>query len=229
MTNQWDTYAALVDDRIGSGGDDLHTKLIDPLILSYIGNPKAKDVIDLGCGNGYLFGKLPGLSSYTGVDSSEKLLGYAKKRLPKRSDVTLLQSDIAGPLSLPDAGADLCIANMSLQYVPSLENIPAEIFRLLRPGGVFILIVDHPGHALFARAQELAGKPNEKFINFGSYFNEGVRQKNSLWNKAVLSYYHRTTASYLNAFSGFFTAEHMDELTKDGETPRILGIKFVKE
>lgn len=222
--NQWDDHADLIDDRIGSGGDDLHIKLIDPLILSYLGDVFGKTVLDLGCGNGYLFHKLSGVASYTGIDSSPKLLERARQRIPSG---TFIQTDISQPLGQPKV--DVVVCNMVLQYVPVLDGVVFNVARLLKPEGVFVMIIDHPSHALFVRAQQLVGKNSDKFLDLASYFQEGKRAKKSLWDKAVLTYYHRTLASYVNAFSQSLHLDRMDEVSEDGEMPRILGLKFIKE
>jgi len=76
---------------------------------------------------------------------------------------------------------------------------------------VLIVIIDHPGHALFLRAQELTGKKNEKFLDSASYFQPGLRKKKSLWDKAILEYYHRPVMDYINVFTPYF---HLIKLLK---------------
>ena len=226
--NQWDTYADLLDERIGTGGDDLHTKLIDPLIVSYAGDTSGKTVVDLGCGNGYLFGKLSPRARFIGVDGSDLLLEKAKERTKKLESTQFISSDISKPLPLDDHIADIVIANMVLQYVPDLAGVCQNITRILKKDGLCIMIIDHPGHLLFLRAQEVAGKSNNKFLDSTSYFIEGERRKKSLWDKAILTFYHRTVTSYINAFAKQFHLDQMDEVSEDGEMPRVLGLKWKK-
>lgn len=222
--NQWDVHAGLYDEHMGDGGDALHTKVIDPLIVSYLGNVSGKTVVDLGCGNGYAFHLLQGIASYTGVYSSPKLLENAKRRVPAG---TFVEADITKPLDLPPA--DIILCTMVLQYVPVLDGVVDNVAQLLKPAGICSVIVDHPSHALFARAQQLADRKNEKFLDLTSYFEEGKRMKLSLWGKATLSYYHRTVASYVNAFAKKLRLDRMDEVSENGEVPRILGFTCIKE
>ena len=225
--NQWDTYADVFDEGIGSGGDTLHTKCIDPVLLRYVGDTTEKNVVDLGCGNGYFFHKLPAGTKYIGVDDSKELLAKASGRIQDLS-TRFVQADIARGLSLGAGIADVVVCNMVLQYIPDLSGVRKNVFKILKNRGVFAISIDHPAHALFVRAQTLAGKADTKFLTSASYFTEGQRQKRSLWDKAVLTYYHRTVAAYVNAFSSQFRLDRMDEVSEDGETPRILGLKFIK-
>lgn len=227
MTNQWDQYADLYDTGIGDTGDSLHQKLIEPLIRSYTGDVSSKTVIDVGCGNGYLSGVLRA-KSYVGIDASLKLIQKAKIRSNKITGVTFVRNDITKPIPSHVHPSDFVIANMVLQYVGNIDAVAKNVDALLVDGGFFIAVIDHPAHALFTRAQELAGMHNDKFIDNPSYFNEGYRRKKSLWSKAELSYYHRTIAGYVNTFTNLLHLDRIDELTEDGEMPRILGMKFSK-
>ena len=61
-----------------------------------------------------------------------------------------------------------------------------------------------------------------------SYFISGKRTKKSLWDKATLEYYHRSTESYINPFTKFLQLDTMKELSQNGEMPVILGLKWKK-
>lgn len=229
MSNQWDTYADLYDKGIGIYGDALHTKLIDPIIFQFLGERKYDAILDAGCGNGYLLKILARKAQrIVGIDASKKLLTAAAKNTKELSNVSIVPGDIAQKLPFDSCSFDVIIANMVLQYLPSLETFASESARVLKTGGLLIVIVDHPAHALFLRAQELVGKKNEKFLTSASYFASGKRLKKSLWDKATLEYYHRPVEEYINPFTKLFSLDTMTELSEDGEIPRILGTKWVK-
>ena len=221
---QWNKYASLYNKGIGKSGDMLHQDLIDPIIFGFINSWKESSVLDAGCGNGYLVNKLALLAKQiVGVDASEKLLKSATSQvLHKNASFQL--ADITKKLPFGNSNFDVVIANMVIQYLPLLENFAKESSRLLKVNGKLIIIIDHPSHALFLRAQELIGKKNDKFLSSGSYFKSGLRKKKSLWDKAILEYYHRPIMEYINIFSDYFRLERMEEKTEDGEMPRILGL-----
>ncbi|MCL4364145.1 class I SAM-dependent methyltransferase [Patescibacteria group bacterium] len=229
VKNQWDRYAYIYERGIGQGGDTLHDNLIDPLIFKYLGNKKYQTIVDAGCGNGYLLKRLSGLADLViGLDYSIKLLETAKRKISGNRKIKLIQTDLTKQLPLEKASVDVIIANMSLQYLPSLKVFAEECQRTLKKNGLLIVTVDHPGHFLFSRAQELAGKKDPHFIEADSYFSERKFKKNSLWGQAVLEYYHRPLKSYLNVFSRYLRLIEVDENSQDGETPRILGLLFEK-
>lgn len=230
VVNQWDKYAEIFDRGIGNGEEDLHRNYLDPLIFSYLGQKKYKTIVDAGCGNGYLLNKLAKISTYVvGLDYSDKLLKASKERIKGSKNISLLKADLTQRLPIKDNSTDVVIANMVLQYLPQLESFAKECYRILKPGGLLLILVDHPGHYLYARAQELNGKKDPHFLESGSYFKEGRRKKKSLWNKAILEYYHRTVSGYINPFNFLFKLVKVDENTQDKETPRILAMKFVKK
>lgn len=227
MDNQWDKYAKLYNQGIGKEGDQLHTKLIDPIIFDFIGRYQSKTILDVGCGNGYLLKKLASQAKkVVGIDSSRKLLQYARGLISQNCQLIL--ADLNKKFPLKPNSFDIVIANMVVQYLPTLNRFVVETARVLKKKGILVIILDHPAHALFLRAQGLVGARNKKFIDSDSYFKLGKRRKHSLWDKAILEYYHRPIKDYLNPFTPYFYLEKLEEKTSDGELPRILGMKWVK-
>lgn len=229
VNNQWDKYADIYDTGIGDGAEDLHMNYLDPLIFDYLGDRNYEGIVEVGCGNGYLLRKLSVKSKgVVGLDYSAELLKTAKKRIGLSKNIRLVLSDASKELPLESNSVDVIVANMVLQYLPELSVFANESFRILKNGGLLLVLVDHPAHLLFARSQELAGKKDTHFIDTGSYFAEGMRKKNSLWNKAVLEYCHRTVGGYINSFAKYLALRRIDEISQDNEVPRILGLKFEK-
>lgn len=100
-------------------------------------------VLDVGCGNGRLFGFLRehNLSvSYTGIDITPPLLAEARRTYP---DGKFFEGVLPGPLPLPDRSFDVVFAIAVLHHLPAPINDAAcrELFRLLRPGGRAIVSV----------------------------------------------------------------------------------------
>lgn len=223
---QWNQYAELYHQGKGISGDDLHNDLIKPTLDKFLGDYSGKRVLDAGCGNGFLENYLAEKAKQVvGIDSSEKLLSFAKKNI-SQENVEFKQENLLEKLPVADSSFDIVIANMVLQYLPELSIFAQETERTLKPNGTFLMFIDHPSHALFLRAQELMGKKNEKFINSGGYFESGLRKKHSLWNQAILQYYHRPLSNYLNVFSKHLRLDQVEEVSNDGEIPRILGAKW---
>lgn len=93
------------------------------------------DVLDLACGSAPLHPRLPGVSSYLGIDRNRAELDAARSlgRGP-------LRRAPASDLPLPAASVDTVVVSMALMLVP-LEATLTEVARVLRPGGVLVATV----------------------------------------------------------------------------------------
>lgn len=228
--NQWDKYSYLYNQGIGSEGDSLHKQYVDPLIFQYLGEFDNKVIIDAGCGNGYLLKKLAlRAKKVIGLDNSSDLINFAKSHTKGLSNVEIKQADLLSKWPIKSNSYHIIIANMLLQYLPRLDSFAKESFRVLIKNGLLIITIDSPLHSLFVRAQGLLGKKDKKLFQMGSYFKKEKRLKKTLWDKAILEYYHRPLMDYINSFALYFKLERLDENTEDGEMPRILGMKWIKK
>ena len=99
-------------------------------------------VLDLACGDGYLLHLLsqraqPNLR-LIGVDMSEHELQAARQRLD--SDVTL-HHEQAQQLSLSDSSVDIVVCHMALMLMSALDEVVAELHRILAPNGTFAAVI----------------------------------------------------------------------------------------
>ncbi|MXP64209.1 class I SAM-dependent methyltransferase [Roseomonas sp. M0104] len=101
------------------------------------------DVVEFGCGTGQNLSLLRrhGARSLRGCDLSAGMLAQARARDPA---LQLWRQDMAQPLPLADATADLALFSLSLEHVAALAPPLAEARRLLRPGGRLAVLEIHP-------------------------------------------------------------------------------------
>lgn len=100
--------------------------------------------IDLGSGKGTdvlrMAAKVGNAGFVYGIDVSEGMLEQARKNAEKLSvkNVTFIQSDLEA-ITLPSEIADVIISNCTLNHVADKQRVWNEIFRILKPGGRFIV------------------------------------------------------------------------------------------
>jgi ubiquinone/menaquinone biosynthesis C-methylase UbiE len=107
-------------------------------------------VLDLGCGIGNTtlpFAETWPQAAVTGIDLSAPALRYAHARAESLGVAVHFRQANAECTALPDASFDIVAAHILLHETSraALDHILAEAFRLLRPGGVF-LVADVPRH-----------------------------------------------------------------------------------
>jgi len=102
----------------------------------------APRVLDLGCGNGALLGKLaPRIARGAGVDRSSRMIDLARARTRAAGDAHLDYQTVDGPdLPFADASFDVVISLLSFRYL-DWDPVMNEIRRVLVPGGR-LLVVD---------------------------------------------------------------------------------------
>ena len=128
---------------------------IDPDIIAHFygcGSPlppalEGATVLDLGCGTGrdvFIAAKLVGPSGKViGVDMTPSQLEFARSHEAKQierlglpeSNVTFVQSYIEDMPAIPDESVDVVISNCVVNLSPFKEQLFAEVFRVLKPGG----------------------------------------------------------------------------------------------
>jgi len=132
----------------------------------------APEVVDLGCGDGRLTGRLHealGAAGTLGVDSSPAMIADAQAHAGgalrfRLGDIGAFGVDGRQDADGPAGGYDIVFANASLQWVPDHRAVLRRWAGLLRPGGQLAVQVpsnaDHPGHRLAAElGAELLNEP----------------------------------------------------------------------
>ncbi|EMD29544.1 class I SAM-dependent methyltransferase [Amycolatopsis azurea] len=97
-------------------------------------------VLDLGCGDGFLLDLLAKAGhQVAGVDLSSADLALARQR-PSLHNVPLTTGR-AQELPFPDGGFDACVSHMAFMLMPDIDQVAAEVARVLAPGGRLALIL----------------------------------------------------------------------------------------
>lgn len=99
--------------------------------------PKQQDILlDLGCGPGWFHHNLAShCQQLIALDLSAQMLSEAQQ---KGIASTFLQAD-AAQIPLPDRSVDCVFSSLMLQWCPQPAAVFAEIARVLKPGGHFVI------------------------------------------------------------------------------------------
>lgn len=117
-------------DRFGPVVDAIATRLVAGAA------PKDRDTLDLCCGQGTLTAALDRAGArVTGLDFSPEMLTIARARAP---DVDFVEGD-ATSLPFADQAFDLVLNNFGMMHIPDPPAALAQIRRVLRPGGRFLM------------------------------------------------------------------------------------------
>jgi SAM-dependent methyltransferase len=125
-----------------AGDDTYHNRVIIPNVMRVL-SPKADmKILDLACGEGMLSRALSESgASVVGTDISPELIAHAKKA---RSDIAYHVAD-AGKLAFAlDAEFDAVVCVLALQNMERPEHAVDEAMRILRAGGRFVMVLNHP-------------------------------------------------------------------------------------
>jgi len=104
--------------------------------------PRIGRLLDIGCGTGGLLERLAGrIEEGLGVDASRDMLALARTRLAERglSHVSVRQADMYR-LPIADAAFDAVTLQMVLHYAEDPAVALAEAARVLKPGGVMVIV-----------------------------------------------------------------------------------------
>ncbi|HZU36248.1 MAG TPA: class I SAM-dependent methyltransferase [Gemmataceae bacterium] len=122
--------------------------------------PKTRQILDLGCGYGFYFSINP---HARGVDGDPVAVEYLCQQ-----GFDVQQADFLQGLPYPDAEFEYVIAHDVLEHFrfDELESLCSEVHRILRPGGIFLVLVPNrkgydyglrtgAGHQLFVTRSEI--------------------------------------------------------------------------
>ncbi|PIE63426.1 MAG: ArsR family transcriptional regulator [Desulfobacter postgatei] len=101
----------------------------------------ASVIADLGCGTGEMLAALldKGPKTLIGVDVSPEMLEQARLRLPESPYLELRIGELEH-LPMREQEADAALMSMVLYHVTEPEKAIQEVYRILSPGGLFLLV-----------------------------------------------------------------------------------------
>jgi ubiquinone/menaquinone biosynthesis C-methylase UbiE len=101
-------------------------------------NLKGKDVLEIGCGNGYGASLINRQAphGYVGIDVMEEQIEKARQRYPQFKFIVQDATDLG---QFADASKDVIIIFGVLHHIPEWRKVIDEIHRVLKPNGSFFV------------------------------------------------------------------------------------------
>ncbi len=186
-------------------------------------------VLDLGCGPATqlsLVASINPQSNFIGVDLSSEMLAKATNYMEEQAidNIELRQENITKLASFPDQSIDAVMSTVVLHHLPdvdALQNVFAEVARVLKPGGG-IYIVDF-GHLKSERsiqkfAYQYANRQPELFTLDYLYSLQAA-----FWLEDFKSAHKRHLKAYSNIYSTFI-APFLVAIKSPARHPYDLGL-----
>lgn len=113
--------------------------------------PRSAQVLDMGCGGGWLTAKLSKLDEVAlihALDSSHHflhaLLPDVVRLMEGRPERINVVEALFQPLLFDDSSLDLVVSSSALHHAENLQRVLSEIRRVLRPGGRLLILNETP-------------------------------------------------------------------------------------
>jgi len=187
--NAWSHLPQERIENFGDEGDMTRKYLLNPVLLTLLGDVKGKSILDAGCGQGYLSRLLARKGArVTAIEPTDTLYSYAVRReQAEQLGITYLQADLSTWAYVPNA-FDYVVANMVFMdipnYIPALLNCVAA----LKCSGGLIFSLLHPCFEESGAAWKEKG-----FVAVRDYFQERAIKQDYGY------FIHRPLSTYLNS------------------------------
>lgn len=215
-TNTYDEYASqyaqLKAAQEAQAGAGVELDATMRQFLQVVGDVSGLEVLDAGCGEGYLSRILAQRGArVTGVDVSPRLIAMARAK-DRDGSINYQVADLSQPLPALQNHFDLVASYFVLNDVCDYEDFLATLASALKPGGRLVLLMNNP-YSLVVRSHI-----TDYFAASGQAFpyrglaEEGVK----------VFFWHRTLEEYLSACfaAGFQLRRLVDVPTPEGSFKR---------
>ena len=173
----------------------VRTGMLDRWMLDSLGDVIGKSAIDIGCGEGRFSRLLSQLgATVTGVDLTET---FIERACSLSTGETYLQGNAENLQGIESDAYDIAVSYIVLVDLQDYRSAINAAYRVLRPGGLFVVCNIHPMRSCVSAGWIKQGD-TKLFYPVDSYTDEGRRTFNWFGRKFVNM--HRTLSSHIAAF-----------------------------
>lgn len=211
--NEWDNASKEWIESIKV--NQARSNMLIPETLKILDDIKGKSILDLGCGEGgysRLFTSKG--AKVVGVDYSENLIKEAIKQ-NQTNEIEYYVRDACFLEGIEDNKFDIVVSAMCLMAVENIDSALKEAYRVLKPGGEFVISILHP------------------CFGFKDYFDERPYQEilSEYFGKPI-TFWHKTLSNTINCMlnSGFNLKQLYEPQfdSDNSQIPKILMLKLQK-
>ena len=206
LNQEWINLAPAWIKEAREGVNANRTGLLDGPMLEACGNVEGLRVLECGCGEGRFCRLLleRGAAYVLGLDLCAPMIEAAAEMQSARDEYRV--ADVQDLSFLDDTTFDVAVSYLNQCDLPDFEANNREVFRVLRPGGRFVIANLHPMRSAVGDWFRTADG-TKLHIVLDLYFEEGQR----IWwiMGAQVTNFHRSLSTYIRSFmnAGFSIAD----------------------
>lgn len=137
----WGAVAAWYAKHLESP-DTYHAKVVLPNLLRLVDPKPDERILDIACGEGFFSRALRARGAQVeGVDIGAELIKIAKQKNP---EIPFHIGPAEELRDVPDNAFDQAIIVLAIQNIADVDRVCAAAARVLRPGGSFHIVMNHP-------------------------------------------------------------------------------------
>lgn len=205
LDREWRDMAPAWIREMREGRNANRAGLLDPPMLEACGDVRGLEVLECGCGEGRFCRTLVerGAARVLGLDLCDPLVKAARELQSGREEYRV--ADVGDLDFLRSGTFDLGVSYLNQCDLPDVGANNREVFRVLKPGGRFVVANLHPMRSAVGGWQK-AVDGSKQHVVLDNYFDESAR----CWTMLGVEFtnFHRTLATYVNGFlnAGFAVA-----------------------
>lgn len=214
-TTSWGGVAKWYDEHLESA-ETYHSKVILPNLLRLVEPRRSETIVDLACGSGYFtraFAKEGAI--LTGIDVGEELIAIARKHDPAISYHvgSAEHFDIVS-----DMTKDKVVLVLAIQNIEHAQKVCAEAFRVLKAGGTFHIVMNHPAFRIPKQsAWDYDDKRKVQYRRVDQYISESrsdIDMHPGMESSPQTISFHRPLQYYFKALAkAGFVVDRLEEWT----------------
>ncbi|NNE67110.1 MAG: class I SAM-dependent methyltransferase [Pyrinomonadaceae bacterium] len=214
LESEWEQMTPHWIKEMREGRNATREIQLDPPILDLCGDVTDKDVVDLGCGEGRFSRKLGAQgATVLGLDRSRTMIEAAMSIAGPAEEYRV--ADVQNLSFLEDASFDLAISYLNQCDLPDFAANTKEVFRILKPGGVFVIANLHPMRSATGLwCKDESGK--KLHVTVDNYLESEKRHWKIMG--VTITNFHRSLETYVMAYlDAGFKLERIEEPSVSNE------------